>query len=324
MEANLSVGECRELRPRQREGERPMRVVSFSVDGQARLGALLSGERVLDVTNVYPHALALLEAGELGMSVLFSAVERAERGESLAGPVRSLDSVHLRAPVPQARKLLALAGNYNEHVAEHGRPTFPKEETYPYFFMKPPSTTLIGPNDPIPFPAMARKLDYEGELAIVIGKRGRQIPAGAAYRYVAGYTVLNDISERSLASKNEPRAARDRDKFFDWLVGKWFDGAAPCGPWLVTREEIEDPHSLRIRTRVNGETRQDDSTARMVFTVPEIIEWISRVVTLEPGDIIATGTPSGVGNARGLYLEPGDTVEVEIERIGTLTNTVTR
>ena len=300
-----------------------MRIVSFSVDGQVRLGALLSGERVLDVTNVYPTALALLEAGELGMSALFSAVERAERGESLAGPVRALDAVRLRAPVPQARKLLALAGNYNEHVAEHGRPTFPKDETYPYFFLKPPSTTLVGAADPIPIPAVARKLDYEGELTIVIGKRGRDIPVAEAYRYVAGYTVLNDISERGIASHDGPRAPRDRDKFFDWLVGKWYDGAAPCGPWLVTRDEIEDPHNLRIRTRVNGETRQDDSTAKMIFTVPEIIAWISRFMTLEPGDLIATGTPSGVGNARGIYLQPGDVVEVEIERIGLIRNTVT-
>ena len=158
---------------------------------------------------------------------------------------------------------------------------------------------------------------------MVIGRRGRDIPAGQAYRHVAGYTILNDITDRALASKEGPRAKRDRDAFFDWLVGKWFDGAAPCGPWIVTKDEIEDPHSLRIRTRVNGEVRQDGTTADMVFTVPELIEFISRVVTLEPGDLIATGTPSGVGHARGVYLRPTDTVEVEIERIGILTTSLT-
>jgi len=299
-----------------------MRVLSFATDGQTRLGALLSGERVLDVTNVYPTALAFLEAGEIGMSALISAVERAERGESLAGPIRPLDQVRLKAPVPQARKLLALAGNYQEHVREGGRPTHTKEETYPYFFMKPPSTGLIGSGEPVRLPKMARKLDYEGELVIVIGRRGRSIPAEQAYRYVAGYTVMNDVSERSLTSKEPPRVERERDKFFDWLVGKWFDGAAPCGPWLVTREEIEDPHSLHLRTRVNGEVRQEASTGDMIFRVPEIIEFISRILTLEPGDLIATGTPGGVGSARGVFLQPGDTVEVEIEGIGLLSNPI--
>lgn len=298
-----------------------MKLLSFSLDGQHRFGALLSGERVMDLTTVYPTALAFLEAGEYGMTSVLSAIERAERGEALAGPLRPLDSVKLRPPVPQARKLLALAGNYNEHVKEGGRPTFAKEETYPYFFMKPPSTTLTGSRSNVIFPRMARKLDYEGELTIVIGARAKKVTADRAYRYVAGYTILNDVSERSLASKEPPRAERERDKFFDWLVGKWFDTGAPCGPWLVTKEEIEDPHCLRLRSRVNGETRQDASTAEMVFSVPEIIEWISRIITLEAGDLIATGTPAGVGLGRGAYLKPGDTVEIDIERIGTLRNT---
>ena len=300
-----------------------MRILTFNVDGQTRLGALLSGERVLDVGNIYPTALALIEAGDLGMASILSAVERAERGEALAGPIRALSSVRLRPPVPQARKLLALAGNYQEHVRERGRPTYPKEETYPYFFLKPPSTTLTGSGEPVVLPPDARKPDYEGELCIVIGKRGRDIRAAEAYRYVVGYTILNDISERELPSKEAPRAERERDRFFDWLVGKWYDTAAPCGPWLVTRDEIEDPHALRLVTRVNGDLRQDASTGEMVFTVPEIIEFISRFVTLEPGDLIATGTPSGVGSARGVYLQPGDTVEVEISGIGVLRNPIT-
>lgn len=297
-----------------------MKILSFALDGQLRLGALLSGERVLDLTNVYPTALAFLEAGEVGMSTALSAVARAEAGEALAGPVWPLASLHLKPPVPQARKVLALAGNYQEHVREGGRPTHAKEETYPYFFLKPGSTSLLGSGEEILFPRIARKLDYEGELVVVIGKRGKHIPVDQAYRYVAGYTIMNDVSERGLASKDPPRAERERDKFFDWLVGKWFDTGAPCGPWLVTREELEDPHTLRLRTHVNGEVRQDASTAEMIFSVPEIISFISQVLTLEPGDLIATGTPGGVGSARGVFLKPGDVVEIELERIGTLRN----
>lgn len=299
-----------------------MKILSFAVDNQNRLGVLLSGERVLDLTNVYPTALSLLEGGEVAMASVLSAVERAESGESLAGPIRMLDQVRLRAPVPQARKLLAVAQNYREHIREVGRPTFAKEETYPYFFLKPPSTALIGARDAVPYPAVTQKLDYEAELGVVIGKRGRDIPAAEAYRYIAGYTVVNDITDRGVASKEPPKAEREQNRFFDWLVGKWFDGGAPCGPWLVTRDEIEEPHALRIRTRVNGELRQDGNTADMIFSIPELVEWISRFVTLEPGDILATGTPSGVGHARGVYLQPGDVVEIDIERIGVLRNEI--
>jgi 2-keto-4-pentenoate hydratase/2-oxohepta-3-ene-1,7-dioic acid hydratase in catechol pathway len=299
-----------------------MKLLSFAVDGQTRFGALLSGERVLDLTNVYPTALAFFDGGDFAMNTARSAVERAETGESLAGQLRPLDAVRLRPPIPQARKLLALAGNYNEHIREGGRPTHSKEETYPYFFMKPPSTALVGAGDPIVYPKIARKIDYEGEFVIVIGKRAKHVSIDEAYRYVAGYTILNDVSERSLAAREGPTAARERDWFFDWLVGKWFDTAGPCGPWVVTQDEIEDPHRLRLRTRVNGEVRQDSSTAEMIFTVPEIVAFISRITTLEPGDLIATGTPGGVGSARGVFLRPGDTVEVEIERIGVLRNTL--
>jgi len=297
-----------------------MRILSYALDGQTRLGVLLSGERVLDVTNVYPTALALLDAGEQGLTTVREAVGRAERGEAIAGQIRPLSSIQLRAPVPQARKLFALAGNYREHIREGGRPTYEKEETYPYFFMKPPTTSLIGCGQEVLHPKIARKMDYEGEFVIVIGKRGKHIPVEAAYDYVAGYTILNDVSERALASKEPPKAEREMNRFFDWLVGKWFDTGAPCGPWVVTRDEITDPHALRLTTRVNGEVRQDASTGDMIFTVPEVVAFISQIVTLEPGDLIATGTPGGVGSARGQFLQPGDTVEVEIEKIGKIAN----
>ncbi len=310
-----------------------MKLVSFRARECERFGALLSGERLLDFRDAaagttpdqlsaLASAVAFLEAGDQLLRLAEGFVAAAEAGGGPREALFPLAEAELRPPVPGARKVLALAGNYREHIREGGRPTYAKEETYPYFFMKPPSTTLIGHEAPVQHSRVVRKLDYEGELAIVIGKRGRYIEAADAYDHIAGYTILNDISERGLASKEPPKAEREQNRFFDWLLGKWFDSAAPCGPWLVTKDEIPDPHALHLRTRVNGETRQDDTTGEMIFTVPENLAFISRVLTLEPGDLIATGTPSGVGNARGLYLEPGDVVEVEIEGIGVLRNAV--
>lgn len=280
---------------------------------------LLPGERVLDLSSFHGTMLALLEAGEAALAAVRAAVRSGGAG---IGEILPLAEVELRAPVPQARKVLALAGNYAEHVKEGGRPSHPKELTYPYFFLKPGSTALVGSGGPILSRPLARKLDYEGELAVVIGRRGRDIPEAEALGFVAGYTCFNDISERALASKEEPRAERERDRFFDWLVGKWYDNGAPCGPWMATADEIPDPHALDLRTWVNGELRQQASTGEMIFSVPEIIAWISRFTTLEAGDIIATGTPAGVGNASGRLLKPGDVVEVEISGIGKLINPV--
>lgn len=311
-----------------------MKLASFEWHGQPRLGAVLEGERILDFhaaavgaepseIEALGDCLAFLEGGEPLMRMGREMAACAATGSCPREELLPLSSVRLRPPVPGARKLLALAGNYPQHIREGGRPTFPKEETYPYFFLKPASTTLVGTGDAVRYPRIGRKIDYEGELAVVIGERCRDVPAERAYEFIAGYTILNDISERGFAAKEGARAERDWDRFFDWLVGKWFDTAAPCGPWLVTRDEIPDPHALRLRTRVNGELRQDASTGEMIFSVPEIVAFISRVVTLEPGDLIATGTPSGVGNALGKLLAPGDTVEVEIDGIGVLRNRVT-
>jgi 2-keto-4-pentenoate hydratase/2-oxohepta-3-ene-1,7-dioic acid hydratase in catechol pathway len=310
-----------------------LKLASFEREGHIRFGALLSGARLVDLhlaaagttpgqLAALADALTFLEAGAGIQRLAAEIVAGAEAGSCPREAICPLASVSLRPPVPRARKLLALAGNYQEHIREGGRPTHTKEETYPYFFMKPPSTTLIGGDQVIRYPSIGRQLDYEGELAIVIGRRGREIPLTAAYDHVVGFTIVNDVSERRLLSREAPGAARERDKFFDWLVGKWFDTAAPCGPWLVTRDEVPDPHALRLQTRVNGEPRQEASTGDMIFTVPEIVAWISRIVTLEPGDLIATGTPGGVGSARGSFLQPGDVVEVEIERIGVLRNQV--
>lgn len=290
-------------------------------DQSPRPGLLTGTGQVLDLTSCFPTMRTLLEQ-DTDLKLVRSAAALANEGSSRPGRLTPLEECRLLPPVPDARKLLALAGNYAEHVREGGRESHPKSETYPYFFLKPASTGLTGSGSPILRPAIARQLDYEGELAVIIGRRGRDIAESEAMSYVAGYTCFNDISERALASHDGPRAPRDRDRHFDWLVGKWYDSGAPCGPWLVTRDELPDPHRLMLSTRLNGDLVQHASTSEMIFTIPELIAWISRFMTLEPGDLIATGTPAGVGKARGRLLQPGDLVEVEIEGIGLLSNPV--
>ncbi|HID12052.1 MAG TPA: FAA hydrolase family protein, partial [Candidatus Latescibacteria bacterium] len=234
-----------------------------------------------------------------------------------------LSKVRLGPPVPRPNKFLALAGNYREHIAESGWTRTPGEEEKltPYVFMKPPSTTISGPEDPIVIPRIGRAIDWEVELGVVIGRRGKYIRPEEAYDYIFGYTVVNDVSERKFDAGPRSRP-REKDPFFDWLNGKWFDGFAPIGPVVVTKDKIGDPHNLRLSLRVNGQVKQDSNTRYMIFSVPEIVAFVSHMMTLEPGDIIATGTPSGVGDARGEYLKPGDVVEAEVEGIGVLRNPV--
>lgn len=233
-----------------------------------------------------------------------------------------LAEVRLLVPVPRPPKLLLLAGNYAAHVAERGGTVAEREETFPYVFTKPPSTTLTHPGAPIVVPAESPDhVDWEAELGVVIGRGGRDIPEAAALGHVAGYTVVNDISDRKF-TPNPGRKPRERDKFFDWLHGKWHDTFCPMGPCLASTAAIPDPQALGIRLTVNGATKQDGSTGQMIFPVAAIIAFLSRWVTLEPGDIISTGTPSGVGSSTGTYLQPGDTVVATIDRIGALSNPV--
>jgi len=253
-----------------------------------------------------------------------TAHDAARRVEDLAtdSPNRTMwSSDALAASVPRAPKLLCLAGNYAEHIREGGDEAPEKTTTTPRVFMKPPSTTIIASGDRVVVPSNAGSIDWEGELGVVIGRRGKNISAMEALNHVAGYTIGNDISERSLVVP-DGRAAREGDGWFDWLNGKWQDTFAPMGPCVVTTDDIPDPQVLGLRTRVNGETKQDANTVQMIFSCAELIEWASRLVTLEPGDVISTGTPSGVGSVRGEKLVPGDVVEVEIERIGILSNPV--
>lgn len=243
-----------------------------------------------------------------------------DNAPALGTATLGLSEVTLRAPVPSPPKLLLLAGNYASHIEEGGGIAVQRAQTYPYVFMKPPSTTINHPGGDVPIPAVSPDhIDWEVELAVVIGRRASGVKEADALRYVAGYTIVNDISDRQFRP-NPNRKERPNDSFFDWLHGKWHDGFCPMGPCILTADAAGDPQSFRLSLKMNGETMQDSTTAQQIFPVAAVIEFISSYVTLEPGDVISTGTPAGVGNARKIWLKPGDRLEATIDRIGTLEN----
>jgi len=236
--------------------------------------------------------------------------------------------VRLLAPIPRPGKVLALAGNYSEHIKEAalkrgfnlGLSDSARQTTVPRPFLMP-STAVIGPDEVIPWPVYSEQIDYELELAVVIGRKVTCIRPDEAIACVAGYTIANDVSARSVTfSRN--RQKRPWDEFYDWLNGKWADGFCPLGPYLVTSDEIADVQNLKMVLRVNGQVRQDANTSQMIYPVADIVSFISHITTLEPGDIICTGTPAGVGVATGNFLKAGDRIECSIEGLGTLTNTL--
>ncbi len=232
-----------------------------------------------------------------------------------------LTQAQLLVPVPKPQKIFLLAGNYAEHIREGGGIAAERAETFPYVFMKP-TTTLNHPNRAVVIPKLAPDaVDWELELAVVIGKRCKGVKEANALSYVAGYTIINDISQRRFRP-NPERKKREKDVFFDWLHGKWFDSFCPCGPCLVSADTIRDPQDLNMQLTVNGEVKQVGYTGQMVFPVAAIIEFISGMVTLEPGDLISTGTPAGVGATKGTFLKPGDVMQGTIGMIGTLTTNV--
>jgi len=210
----------------------------------------------------------------------------------------ALEEVSLLAPVPQPRAIFGIGLNYDDHIQETGR----ERPEQPLVFMKLPSSAAP-PNAPVHCPQVVRRLDYEGELAVVMGPG----------RSVAGYAVADDVTARDL-QKREPQ----------WTRAKGADGFCPYGPWITTADEISDPHALRLRTWVNGELRQDSSTSNLIFSVPELIEFISETCTLAPGDLILTGTPSGVGVGQDppVFLSSDDVVRIEIERLGAIEHAV--
>lgn len=239
-----------------------------------------------------------------------------------AGDPVPTESVKLLVPNPKPNKLFLLAGNYAKHIEEGGEIAAERAETFPYVFMKPPTTTLTNPGDPVVIPSVSPDhIDWELELGVVIGVGGKGIKEEDALGHVAGYTIFNDISDRKFRP-NPGRKERPRDGFFDWLHGKWHDGSCPSGPCIASSETIADPQGLEMQLRVNGEVRQDASTAQQIFSVAAVVSFISSFVTLERGDMISTGTAAGVGNTTKTYLKTGDRIEATIEGIGTLVSPV--
>jgi len=232
------------------------------------------------------------------------------------------EDVQLLVPVPAPSKLLLLAGNYSKHIEEGGGKAEERQKTFPYVFMKPPLTTLTHPGQPVKIPAVSPDhIDWELELGIVMGKSCKGVSEAEALDYVAGYTVINDISDRKFRP-NPERNQREKDTFFDWLHGKWHDTFCPMGPCITPATDLPDPQQLPMKLTVNGEVEQDSSTAEMIFPVAAIVEFISSFVQLEPGDVISTGTPSGVGASKNKFLKPGDEMRAEIEGIGVLQSPV--
>jgi len=303
-----------------------MKLVTYSRDGIVSCGAL-TDRNIVDIPSSWqgsnpPTSIReILERGPLCLDQVRRLLESAR--ETIP-----LDSVKLLAPIPRPNKILALAGNYSEHIKEAalkrgfklGLSDSPRRTTVPRPFLKP-STCVIGPGDTIGWPTFSEQIDYELELAVVIGANAKCIDASHALDHVTGYTIANDVSARSVTfSKN--RQPRPWDEFYDWLNGKWGDGFCPLGPCLVTREEVPDVQNLKMLLKVNDEVHQNANTSQMIYPVADIVSFLSHIMTLEPGDIICTGTPSGVGVATGNFLKAGDRIECTIENLGTLTNTL--
>ncbi|MFD1387015.1 fumarylacetoacetate hydrolase family protein [Oceanobacillus oncorhynchi subsp. oncorhynchi] len=291
-----------------------MKLVAYrkNKDENYRVGVLTDSESIADVESLsqqfggkalpanpsdfYAHASEYIEA-------LQKILPETGRYESL-----SLQDVQLGMPLGEARKVICVGKNYQEHVHEM-KSDIPD---FPVLFAKF-DNAIIGPEDDIYYPSITEKLDYEAELTIVIGKTASKVKKEDAFDYIAGYTLANDTSARDL-QKRTPQ----------WLQGKSLDHTTPVGPWVVTKEEVDNPHELAIRSYVNGEVRQSSNTAHLIFDIPYLINFISEIMTLESGDIILTGTPHGVGLAMepsGL-LQDGDRVKLEVEGIGTMENQV--
>ena len=287
-----------------------MRFVAFKhrQDAEAYRVGILSGE---DAIADFTHLIAdddLRPDEVLAGYDLSTGMIDLIKAELSNLPIVDLSSVHLASPIPRPGKIICIGLNYRDHAEESGMPI----PDSPIIFSKF-GTCVIGSGEAIRIPSGSEKVDYEAELAVVIGRTAKGVPAGEAMDHVFGYTNFNDVSARDF-------------QFADgqWQRGKSCDTFAPMGPSVVTVDEVADPHNLNIRFRLNGETLQDSNTCQLIFKTPELIEFLSRIITLEPGDVMATGTPPGVGFARKppIFMKPGDVAEVEIEQLGTLINRV--
>lgn len=284
-----------------------MKIASFTADGRTRLGLVTGGE-IIDLAAVDPNLptdlRTLLDLGEAGLAQL--------RRVPLDHPARlPLGAVRLEAPIRNPSKYLAIGMNYQDHAAEAVRKGIKIPDTQVWFNKQ--VSCITGPFDPVDMPRVSTQLDYEVELGVIIGRRCRHVTAGDAAAVIAGYFVANDVTVRDWQHRT-----------MTWTLGKSFDSHGPIGPWMVTADEIADPHNLAMRMIVNGETVQSANTGLMIHNIFAQIALLTTVMTLEPGDLIATGTPAGVGAALDppRFLKIGDVMRVEIDGIGHIENTV--
>jgi 2-keto-4-pentenoate hydratase/2-oxohepta-3-ene-1,7-dioic acid hydratase in catechol pathway len=269
-----------------------MKLATFILDGRDRIG-LVNGETIADLSDLAPDMVTLIANWSALKDGIASAVVK---------PI-PLASVHLRTPVPRPRKVMAIGLNYADHVAESGAKT-PERQIW---FAK--MDNVNGPFDPIEKPRASDMVDWEAELVVVIGTRCRHVARDKAHEVVFGYACGNDVSVRDF-QMHTPQ----------WIVGKSFDTHAPVGPWITTADEVGDPHTLGIRCFVNGERKQNSNTSNLIFNVYDQIVYLSQAMTLQPGDLIFTGTPGGVGQSMKppQFLKVGDTVRVEIDKLGAI------
>lgn len=306
-----------------------MRIATISLDGTLKAAVVLDDGSILEIAKAAADlpgktgsslrsdsVQKLIEAGAPALEALRSLVEKAESG-TLPDALHPDGAFQLRSPIPAPRKNVFCVGrNYIDHIAE-GEKAQKKTigvTEHPVYFTKP-LTAVIGPGATVPiFSHVSEAIDYEVELAVVIGKPGRDIPKDRAFEHIFGYTVLNDITARDVQRRHGGQ----------YFKGKGLDGSCPIGPWIVTADAVSDPQNLMISSSVNGEQRQNGNTSAMIFDIPTLIASLSEGMTLEPGDILATGTPAGVGYAMDppCYLKDGDTVVCEIAEIGRLENPV--
>ena len=281
-----------------------MRFVTFEVAGQASPGVVSGDDTVIDLSSLgFDSLLKVIESGAVGRAKIEDFIYQAPKEV-----MHPLASVRLLAPIPKPKKLICVGLNYRDHAAETGT----EIPAVPTIFNKF-ATAVIGLGDNIVLPKVSKAPDYEAEFAFVIGKGGRHIAAEDWREHIFGYTIVNDVTGRDYQKATS-----------QWLMGKTFDTFAPMGPWIVTADDIEDPHALDISIEINGEVLQNSNTRELIFKIPDLVTFLSSVFTLEPGDIVSTGTPAGVGVARKpqRFLRPGDNVVVKIPAIGELRNPV--
>ncbi len=298
------------------------RLLNYSllqIPNEVRPGILVGDRNIVDLRQALPQVawcsstLSVLGAWEEALPALHALAE------SPPGPAIDLDQVKLRAPLLYPPAIYCTGANYMAHAKEMSTENkgVDKSTTQPYLFLKSGPHCVVATGDEIRLPRISEQVDWEGEFAVVIGKPARNVKVENAMQYVAGYTIMNDLSARNLSHRPDwPRWVTD------WFGHKNFDGSAPMGPWITPADQISDHTQCHLRLWVNEEKKQDTLVENLIFNVPEIIEYLSRRLTLQPGDVIATGTPAGVGRPKGTFLQPGDKVRIEISGLGVLENPV--